>query len=103
MHAPSKSSGPPAFQAFVPIAQRGIPFIAMEAPTFSCHTSGGVRMIDRFASQNLPPTPQPQAEKGLTSPREIHSTFGFCLTNPPAPAAFLGSLNLPNHSRLTSL
>src|ERR1035441_32837 len=95
MHAPSKSSGPSAFQAFVPIAQRGIPFITMGAQTFGCHTSGGVRMIDPFASQNLPPTPQPQAEKGLTNPREIHSTLGFCVTTPPAPAAFLGSLTLP--------
>src|SRR5664279_2263150 len=95
MHAPSKSSGPSAFQAFVPIAQRGIPFITMGAQTLGCHTSGGVRMIDPFASQNLPPTPQPQAEKGLTHPREIHSTLGFCVTTPPAPAAFLGSLTLP--------
>src|ERR1035441_9813802 len=59
------------------------------------HTSGGVRMIDPFASQNLPPSPQLQAEKGLTRPREIHSTPGFCVTTPPAPAAFLGSLKLP--------
>src|ERR1035438_9198684 len=95
MHAPSKSSGPSAFQAFVPIAQRGIPFITMGAQTFGCHTSGVVRMIDPFASQNLPPTPQPQAENGLTHPRGIHSTLGFCVTTPPAPAAFLGSLTLP--------
>src|ERR1039458_4111185 len=95
MHAPSKSSGPSAFQAFVPIAQRGIPFITMGAQTLGCHTSGGVRTVDPFASQNLPPTPQPQAEKRLTHPQEIHSTLGFCVTTPPAPAAFLGSLKLP--------
>src|ERR1039458_4989837 len=96
MHAPSKSSGPSAFQAFLPIAQRGIPFITMGAQTLGCHTSGCVRMIHPFASQNFPPTPQPQAEKGLTYVRETHSTFRFCVTTPPAPAAFLGSLNLPD-------
>src|ERR1017187_4903869 len=95
MHAPSKSSGPSAFQALVPIAQRAIPFITMGAQTLGCHTSGGVRTVDPFASQNLPPTPQPQAEKRLTHPQEIHSTLGFCVTTPPAPAAFLGSLKLP--------
>src|ERR1017187_7622663 len=95
MHAPSKSSGPSAFQAFVPIARRGIPFITMGAQTLGCHTFVGVRMIDPFASQNLPPSPQPQAEKGLTYARVIHSTLGFCVTTPPAPAAFLGSLKLP--------
>src|ERR1039458_8660317 len=95
MHAPSKSSGPSAFQAFVPIAQRGIPLITMVAETFGRHASGGVRRIDPFASQNLPPSPQPQAEKGLTNPRVIHSTLGFCVTTPPAPDAFLGSLKLP--------
>src|ERR1035438_6784219 len=95
MHAPSKSSGPSAFQAFVPIAQCGIPFIAMGAQTLGCHTSEGVRMIDPFASQNLPPSPQPEAEKGLTYTQVSHSTLGFCVTTPPAPAAFLGSLKLP--------
>src|ERR1035441_6580854 len=88
MHAPSKSSGPSAFQAFDPSP---IPFITMGAQTLGCHTSEGVRMIDPFASQNLPPTLQPQAEKGLTHPQEIHSTPGSCVTTPPAPAAFLGS------------
>src|ERR1022692_3740424 len=95
MHAPSKSSGPSAFQAFVPIAQHGIPFITMGAQTLGCHTSGGVRRIDPFASQNFPPTPQPQAENGLTHPRVIHSTLEYCVTTPPAPAAFLGSRKLP--------
>ena len=94
MHAPSKSSGPSAFQAFLPIAQRDIPFITMGAQTLGCHASGGVRRIDPFASQNLPPSPQPQAEQGLTYARETHSTLGFCVTTPPAPAAFLGSLKL---------
>jgi hypothetical protein len=94
MHPPSKSCGPSAFQTFVPIAQRGIPFIATGAQTFGCHTSGGVRLIDPFASQNFPPTPQPQTEKGLSHPRQIHSTSGFCVTTPPAPVAFLGSLKL---------
>ena len=94
MHPPLKSCGPSAFQAFIPIAQRGIPFIAMGSQTFGCHTSGGVRIIDPFASQNFPPTPQPQTEKGLSHPRQIHSTFGFCVTTPPAPVAFLGSLKL---------
>src|ERR1039457_6358272 len=95
MHAPTKPAGPSAFQPFVPIAQRGIPFITMGAQTLGCHTSGGVRTVDPFASQNLPPTPQPQAEKRLTQPQEIPSTLGFCVTTPPAPAAFLGSLKLP--------
>src|ERR1035437_7522106 len=72
MRVPSKSTGPSAFQA-----------------------SGGVRRIDPFASQNLQPPPQPQAEKGLTHPRVIHSTLGFCVTTPPAPAPFSGSMKLP--------
>src|ERR1019366_7705439 len=87
MQAPSKSSGPSAVQA--------IPFITMGAQTLGCHTSVGVRTIGPFASQNLPPSPQPQAEKGLTHPQVIHSTPGFCVTTPPAPTAFLGSLKLP--------
>src|ERR1035438_10824925 len=95
MQAPSKSSDPSAFQAFVPIAQPGIPFITMGAQTLGRHTSADVRRIDLFASQNLSPSPQPQAEKGLTHPQETHSTLGFCVTTPPAPAAFLGSLKLP--------
>src|ERR1039457_3780972 len=95
MHAPTKSSGPSAFQAFLPIAQHGIAFITMGAQTLACHTPGGVRRIAPFASQNFPPTPQPQAENGLTHPRVSHSTLGFCVTTPPAPAAFLGSRQLP--------
>src|ERR1022692_3662100 len=87
MQAPSKSSGPSAFQAFVPIAQRGIPS--------GCRTSVGVTTINPIASQNFPPSPQPKAEKGLTHTQVIHSTLGFCVTTPPAPDAFLGSLKLP--------
>src|ERR1017187_436398 len=104
MHAPLKSCGPAGFHAFLPIAQRGVPFISVGAKSSPHPTSGGVRRIDPFASQNLPPSPQPQAEKGLTYAREIHSTLGFCVTTPPAPArrpvaaasaAFLGSVKLP--------
>jgi hypothetical protein len=95
MQAPPKSRGPFAFRAFLHIAQRGLPFITVGAQTFGCHTSGGVRSIDPFASQNLPPSPQPKAEKGLTHAHEIHSTLGFCVTTPPASDAFLGSLKLP--------
>src|ERR1039457_2923805 len=95
MQAPSKSSGPSAFQAFVPIAQRGIQFITMGAQTLGCRTSVGVRRFDPIASQNLPPSPQPQAKKGLTYPQVIHSTLEYCVTTPPAPAAFPGSLKLP--------
>src|ERR1035438_6506845 len=59
--------------------------------TFTCHTPGGVRMIDWFASQDLSPSPQPQAEKGLTHAQVTHSTSGFCVTTPPVadgPAAY---------------
>src|ERR1022692_4535405 len=94
MRAPSKSSGPSAFQAFVPIAQRGIPFITMGAQTLGCRTSVVVRRIDPFASQNFTLSSQPQAEKGLTYTRVSHSTFRFCVTTPPAPAAFPGSLKV---------
>src|ERR1017187_10161121 len=87
MQAPSKSSGPSAFQAFVPIAQRGIPS--------GCRTSVGVTTINPLASQNFPPSPQPKAEKGLTHTQVIHSTLEYCVTTPPAPAPFLGSLKLP--------
>src|ERR1035438_8969343 len=87
----TKSRGPSGFHAFLPIAQRGVPFITMGARTLTCHTSGGVRMIDWFASQDLSPSPQPQAEKGLTHARVTHSTSGFCVTTPPVadgPAAY---------------
>src|ERR1022692_442060 len=87
MQAPSKSSGPSAFQAFVPIAQRGIPS--------GCRTPVGVTTINPIASQNFPPSPQPKAEKGLTHTQVIHSTLEYCVTTPPAPAPFLGSLKLP--------
>src|ERR1017187_5211462 len=87
MQTPPKSRSPSAFHAFLHIAQRGVPFITMGAQTFDYHTSGGVRRIGLFASQNLPPSPQPQAENGLNNPREI--------TPPPASDAFLGSLKLP--------
>src|ERR1017187_7033483 len=92
MHAPSKSSGPSAFQAFVPIAQRGIPFIAIGAQTFGCHTSVDVRRIVAILSLNPPPSPPPQGERGVTCVRETHSTLGVCVTPPPARSAFLGSL-----------
>src|ERR1035438_7632222 len=95
MQAPSKSSGPSACQAFPPIAQRGIPFITMGAQTLGCHPSVGVRTIYPIASQNFPPSLQPQAKKGLTYPQVIHSTLEYCVTTPPAPAAFPGSLKLP--------
>jgi hypothetical protein len=82
MHAPPKSRGPSGPHAFLHIAQPGVPFITVGAKTFGGHTSGGLRIIGPFASQNFSPSPQPQAEKGLTDAREIHSTLGFCVTTP---------------------
>jgi hypothetical protein len=91
----------------------------MGAQTFDYHTSEIAPRIDPFASQNFPPAPQPQAEKGLTHARQMHSTLGFCVTTPPAkarrlvadaPDAFLGSLKLPTsppvpprHDKIKSL
>src|ERR1035441_6153632 len=43
--------------------------------------------IDRFASQNFPPSPQPEAKKGLIPTRGIHPALGVCVTTPPAQAA----------------
>src|ERR1039458_7068104 len=86
MRTPPKSRGPSDFRAFLHIAQRRVPFITMCAQTFDYHTSETAPRIDPFASQNLPPSPQPQAEQGLTNARVIHSTLGFCVTTPPAPA-----------------
>ena len=49
-------------------------------------TPGSVPVIHRFASQNLPPSPQPKAEKGFTCMREIPPALGVCVTRPPAPS-----------------
>jgi hypothetical protein len=85
MQTSPKSRGPSGFHAILHTAQPGVLFLTVGAQTFGCHTSGGVRRIGRFASQNLPPSPQPKAGKGLTHAREIPSTLGFCVTTPPAP------------------
>ena len=57
----------------------------MGAQTLGSHTAGTVTTIHPIASQNLPPTPQPKAEKGLTYTRVSHSTLRYCVTTPPAP------------------
>ena len=43
--------------------------------------------IGRFASQNFPPSPQPEAKKGLIPTPEIHPALGFCVTTPLAQTA----------------
>src|ERR1017187_6675715 len=119
MHTPPRSRGHSTLRAFRHIARSGVPFIAMGAQTFDYHTSETAPRIDPFASQNFPPSPQPQAEKGLTHARQMHSTLGFCVTTPPAPTrcpvavashAFPSSLKLPNpppllphHDKIKSL
>jgi hypothetical protein len=65
--------------------KRGISFTASQS--LGCPAPGDVRAIGRFASQNFPPSPQPEAEKGLIPTREIPLTLGFCVTTPSAPAA----------------
>src|ERR1035441_5484390 len=85
MRTPPKSRGPSGFRAFLHIAQRRVPFITICAQTFDYHTSETAPRIDPFASQNLPPSLQPQVENGLTYARVIHLTLGFCATPPPAP------------------
>src|ERR1039457_6678451 len=65
--------------------KRDISFTASQS--LGCPAPGEVRAIGRFASQNFPPSPQPEAEKGLIPTREIPLTLGFCVTTPSAPAA----------------
>jgi hypothetical protein len=43
--------------------------------------SGGVRVIHLFASQNLPPSPQPKADKDLAPTPEPPPPSGLCVTN----------------------
>src|ERR1035438_2825667 len=74
MYTPPKPRGPSAFDAFT------------AAQSLPDHTPGGVRVIQRFASQNLPPSPQPKAVKGFTCTREISPTLEVCVTRPPAPS-----------------
>src|ERR1035438_8391731 len=45
------------------------------------------RATPRFASQNPPPSPHPEAKQALIPTQEIPSTLRFCVTTPPAPAA----------------
>src|ERR1035438_3103998 len=68
-----------------PGAQRGTPFPASQS--LGSPTPNAVRAIQRFASQNFPPSPQPVAEQAFIPTQEIHPALGFCVTTPPAPAA----------------
>src|ERR1039458_6339787 len=67
------------------IAQRGIPFTAAQQLGHATPKAASGAYL--FATQNFPPSPQPEAEKGLICTRKIHPAFGFCVTTPPAPAA----------------
>src|ERR1039457_247163 len=67
MHAPPKPRGPAGFDAFLRIAQRGVPFPTVPAQSLGYHTPGGGWGIDLFASQNFPPSPQIEVAKGLTT------------------------------------
>src|ERR1035441_6096858 len=70
-----------------PGAQRGIPSLTAPAESPAYPTPKTARTIRRFASQNPPPSPQPEAEQALIPTHEIPSTLRFCVTTPPAPAA----------------
>src|ERR1017187_8095563 len=85
MHAPPKPRGPAGFDAFLRIAQRGVPFTTVPAQSLGYHTPGSGWGIDLFASQNFPPSPQIEAAKGLTPTREITPSLAFCVTNAPSP------------------
>ena len=74
MHAPPKPRAPATLDAFT------------ATQSLADHTPGGVCVIHRFASQNLPPSPQPKAEKGFTCIREIPPALEVCVTRPPAPS-----------------
>ena len=91
MQTSPESRGPSGIHAFPHIAQPGVPFLTVGAQSSPNHTSGGVRRIGGIASQNLPPSPQPKAGKGLTHARVTHSTFGYCVTTPPTPARRSGA------------
>src|ERR1019366_7626594 len=89
MHSPPKTRGPAGFDAFVRPAQ---------SPGY--HTPGSVRVIDMFASQlasqNFLPSPQPEADQGLTPTREITPALKYCVTKPqPRPPPSRGCLGRP--------
>src|ERR1035438_9464229 len=94
MHIPPKPRGPSVFDAFPPVAQSGVPLAA-----------AGVRAVGRFgrfASQNFPPSPQPEAKKGLIPTPEIHPALGSCVTTPrprPLPGPRSGSAPRPTLPR----
>src|ERR1035438_8010050 len=102
MQTRPKSCAPSRFDAFRRIARRGIPFtavggcafIALPAQSLGYHSSGRAFPIDRFASQDFQPSPQPKAENRFTPIREMHPAPGLCVTTPgrrPVAVA-LGSL-----------
>src|ERR1035441_4025454 len=92
MQTRPKSCGPSRRHAFRRIARRGVPFtavgdcafIALPAQSFGYHSSRRAFLIDRFASQNFQPSPQPKAENRFTPTREMHPAPGLCVTTPDA-------------------
>jgi hypothetical protein len=60
-------------KSILPLADAGITVQFRRLP-------GGVRVIHLFASQELPPSPQPKAEKDLAHTKEIPPTSGLCVT-----------------------
>ena len=107
MQTRPKSCGPSRCHAFRRIARRGIPFTAVgdcafltvPAQSFGYHSSGRAFMIDRFASQNLPPSPQPKAENRFTPTREMHPTPGFCVTTLARRPVAVASGGLPSSGK----
>ena len=71
--------------SILPLADAGIDVQFRRLP-------GGAKVIDLFATQNLPPSPQPEAQQELIPTPEIPPTPASCVTPPPSLAPQLGKL-----------
>ena len=62
--------------------------------TLGCHTTGGVRRIDPFASQNLHQPRNPKQKRGLPTHKKYTQLSDFASQLPQLRPPFLGSLRL---------
>src|ERR1017187_7383077 len=81
-HFQPEHRNPPGPNANLEIGEMHIPPQPCALRTPVC-----VPSTDRFASQNLQPSPQPKPDKQLIPTQEITSTSKFCVTTPRPPAS----------------
>src|ERR1035441_1253991 len=74
-------------QTLRPLRLRRLPAHRPERNPLRCCRRPRRGAVDRFASQNFPPSPQPEAKKGVIPTPGIHPALGVCVTTPPAQAA----------------